>query len=994
MLTIAYYFLQVILCSGMLMGYYWLVLRNKRFHQYNRFYLLAAALLSWIVPLIKISWNRPLLHSETPPVMNILSVVADNNTQIEATLAQKVFVWNWDLIASCIYLAVAAVLLFGMLRAFVKLYRLMKDHSCKNVGDVFLILTHAQGTPFSFFRYIFWNEEIDIRSEAGQQILQHELTHVQQKHSFDKLFIQVMLIGGWFNPFFWLLRNEMEMIHEFIADKKAVNNGDTAALAQMLLTAAYPQQKFALTHPFFFSPIKRRLLMLTNNKNPRFSYIRRLVVLPLLAVVVVLFAFRSKEQRNNGELSVAAVVANYKEAIKEVFKKEDDKTEFLWINGKKIAAETVSIEDLKHAPYVLGLVEKEIGTGITAISLKAVANTVIPDPLFVVNGQRYAKTQLDNLDPSMIESVQAYKGTQAVELFGPDAINGAVTISLKPSYPKVAGTETGKEDDDFSFPTVTAQAKDTYNNIARNRNVSVKEVIYQGEQKVKVFEEMNEAITDNNGNFSVKIGSGTMGSGSKELAHVDMARGPFFVNIKVAVPPSVPAPWWVASDYYVDLGLSQLTVKDNRPDQVVAMPGADVGTAGTGFLRIMPNGDVRWTFQDVTISATSISINAGKDALDPTGKKAVETAADPKEENVLKEITVVGIGTKNAKTGNREQGTAPARFPGGNAAWEKYVVRNLNKDVIKNNNGPSGKYTVVVSFLVDKDGSISDVRADNDPGFGTKAEAERIIKKGPDWMPATDEKGQNVAYRQKQPVTFIYSEGVTARDAKLTPSDEITIQATGVANGTSTTSITTLPSFPGGSVAWAKYLDRNLNNDLPATKGGPPGKYIVRVSFMVKADGSLVDVSAENNPGYGTAEEAIRLISKGPKWVPALLNGKPVAYRNKVAISFVVKESNAANTDPSKKEVNGAPLNFNVAFNVAKGKDITISPNTTGTAVIDAPNVKKGDPILVTPQVDSPDWSVYSAWVSNDNKISVRFSNYTNKDVKISADDYKVVVIK
>jgi hypothetical protein len=85
MLTIAYYFLQVVLCSGMMMGYYWLVLRNKRFHQYNRFYLLAAALLSWIVPLIKITWSQPVI-SEQPQVMQFLSVVADNNSQIEQTI--------------------------------------------------------------------------------------------------------------------------------------------------------------------------------------------------------------------------------------------------------------------------------------------------------------------------------------------------------------------------------------------------------------------------------------------------------------------------------------------------------------------------------------------------------------------------------------------------------------------------------------------------------------------------------------------------------------------------------------------------------------------------------------------------------------------------------------------------------------------------------------------------------------------------------------------
>lgn len=98
------------------------------------------------------------------------------------------------------------------------------------------------------------------------------------------------------------------MIHEFIADKKAVKDGDTAALAQMLLTAVYPKHRFDLVHPFFFSPIKRRLQMLTNHKNPRFSYIRRLVILPLLAVVIVLFAFRNKEYRAQHPISVKNVL--------------------------------------------------------------------------------------------------------------------------------------------------------------------------------------------------------------------------------------------------------------------------------------------------------------------------------------------------------------------------------------------------------------------------------------------------------------------------------------------------------------------------------------------------------------------------------------------------------------------------------------------------------------------------------------------------------------
>jgi TonB-dependent SusC/RagA subfamily outer membrane receptor len=159
-------------------------------------------------------------------------------------------------------------------------------------------MTRVKGTPFSFFSYIFWNAEIDIQTPAGKQILQHELTHVTQYHSIDKIVIQLNLIAGWFNPFFWLLKKELDMIHEFIADKKSVENGDAASLAQMLLTTAYPGQQFPLTNPFFFSPIKRRLKMLTNTKNPTFNYLRRLIVLPLLALVVLLFAFRAKENTN------------------------------------------------------------------------------------------------------------------------------------------------------------------------------------------------------------------------------------------------------------------------------------------------------------------------------------------------------------------------------------------------------------------------------------------------------------------------------------------------------------------------------------------------------------------------------------------------------------------------------------------------------------------------------------------------------------------------
>ncbi|OYU54197.1 MAG: energy transducer TonB [Chitinophagaceae bacterium BSSC1] len=98
-----------------------------------------------------------------------------------------------------------------------------------------------------------------------------------------------------------------------------------------------------------------------------------------------------------------------------------------------------------------------------------------------------------------------------------------------------------------------------------------------------------------------------------------------------------------------------------------------------------------------------------------------------------------------------------ARFPDGLAGWTKFLEKNLNRDLPVNNGAPAGIYTVVVSFVVNKAGVISEVQAENDPGYGTGAEAVRAIKKGPNWIPA-EQNGTKVVYRQRQAISFKVSE--------------------------------------------------------------------------------------------------------------------------------------------------------------------------------------------------------------------------------------------
>ncbi len=96
-------------------------------------------------------------------------------------------------------------------------------------------------------------------------------------------------------------------------------------------------------------------------------------------------------------------------------------------------------------------------------------------------------------------------------------------------------------------------------------------------------------------------------------------------------------------------------------------------------------------------------------------------------------------------------------------------------------------------------------------------------------------------------------------------------------------------AFPGGESAWRKFLERNLNPSAPVDNGAPEGTYTVYVQFVVSKDGSISDVRALTKHGYGMEEEAVRVIKRGPKWTPAIQNGRQVNAYRKQPITFLVQ---------------------------------------------------------------------------------------------------------
>ncbi len=288
------HFLKITLCSGIFLGYYWVALRNKIYHHYNRFYLLATVIISLIVPFIEFNFYHN-TGIDSNGAVKILQVVTSGNEYLDEVI---VTTRNHQLSATqwleLFYLSVCLILLLLLVQGLLRIRKLYKQNERIKVENVCLINTTARNTPFSFMRYIFWNSNIDMNSADGKLIFKHELVHITQNHTLDKIFINLVLIIAWCNPFFWIMRRELNMIHEFIADEQSLEEKDASAFAAMILKAAYPLQNFPITNQFFYSPLKRRLAMIIKNQHSKAGYLSRLLALPVCFFIISAFTVKTK----------------------------------------------------------------------------------------------------------------------------------------------------------------------------------------------------------------------------------------------------------------------------------------------------------------------------------------------------------------------------------------------------------------------------------------------------------------------------------------------------------------------------------------------------------------------------------------------------------------------------------------------------------------------------------------------------------------------------
>ena len=278
---------KMLLCSTLMWGYYQLFLKEKTFHHYNRFFLLATILVSIFLPLLKIEYFTIDTDSRLFWLMQMMQV--SNGGQVAESI-------DWKLIIFYALLVVSLVLAIRLLIGIIKIQHMKSQYKSEEWEGIHFYLTDLHNAPFSFFRNLFWKSSIEINSPLGKQILKHEMVHIEQKHSWDKLIVEFSQALFWFNPVFYWIKKELFLIHEYLADKKAVQHNDTRAFAEMLLASNFSGTHLPATSPFLSSNLKKRLQMLTKPQKTKFSYIRRVMALPVLFAISFAYLVHAKNQ--------------------------------------------------------------------------------------------------------------------------------------------------------------------------------------------------------------------------------------------------------------------------------------------------------------------------------------------------------------------------------------------------------------------------------------------------------------------------------------------------------------------------------------------------------------------------------------------------------------------------------------------------------------------------------------------------------------------------
>jgi hypothetical protein len=272
--------IQILVFQILFLAVYEAFLKKETFFNLNRIYLLLTPILGTVLPFISIDFIQKSIPQEY--IVQLPSVVVGGT--ISEAIPSASSLWIPSLLDFWLLgIGLSAVFFFWKFFKIAKLY--FSGTTAYSDGFKLKILPKTE-VAFSFFNTIFLGE--NISEENSSNIIAHEKIHIQQKHTLDLLFFEILRIVFWFNPLVYLFQNRMATLHEFIADEKVTAKKDKKQYYQNLLSEVFQTEKISFINTFFNqSLIKKRISMLQKSKSRKTAQLKYLLLLPAICTMLI-----------------------------------------------------------------------------------------------------------------------------------------------------------------------------------------------------------------------------------------------------------------------------------------------------------------------------------------------------------------------------------------------------------------------------------------------------------------------------------------------------------------------------------------------------------------------------------------------------------------------------------------------------------------------------------------------------------------------------------
>ena len=440
------YILKSAVCLALLYLFYCILLSKETFYRYNRATLLCLIPLSFVLPALQIPALEPaspqttILQLDTLPTVSYSVEEAARHTPAVAVT-----------IVLCLYFA--GVLFFALRYAYtiMKLLRLIRSgRKVREDEGRSLVILSQSIAPFSWFGKIVLSEA-DYR-ENRQEILLHESAHIRKRHSFDLLAADLCIGVQWFNPAAWLLKCELQTVHEYEADDEVLAQGINARQYQLLLIKRAAGSKFyCVTNHFNHNKLNKRITMMLKKKSTRKATWKYLYMIPVALCTVTVFARPEVSERLD---KIASTDLTAMLDQNDTQPATDQSRMVITAAGNSGQTSTMNIN-----------IDESNGSGLgNNLKINITENgkpASMDSALYIVDGKKISREELGKLSADQIKSVTVLKGKMAVEEYGDEAKGGVLLISTKESNntqpTKITLSNDEKQDNQTSYYVINGK---------------------------------------------------------------------------------------------------------------------------------------------------------------------------------------------------------------------------------------------------------------------------------------------------------------------------------------------------------------------------------------------------------------------------------------------------------------------------------------------------------------------------------------------------------